>query len=87
MELISRINMFDRTQTILLVDDESVIEKCPATLDNFSATVADFLIDYPAIDKITLFGNTDYNQKIKTDILSKDITKYNHKNIKIELRS
>ena len=85
MELICRVNMFDMTQSVILINGNEVVERRPAKFDNFGDVIMGFTVDFPEIEKVTLYGSALYNMKLKDEILKKEFEKYNHNKLKVEL--
>lgn len=80
MKLVGTIQPFSGMQSIHLYNDENKeIEYRLAYLHSYSATIVNFLNDYPDISKLDLHGNEQFCTKIKSEIEADLLSKYNYK--------
>lgn len=86
MTLASYIRPFDGRQVIFVLDEETkdTVERVTASMEDFADTVMELLNTY-TITKLNLHGSSRYCQKIKTDIETKELTKYSQNKLIIKL--
>ena len=86
MTLASYIRPFDGRQVIFVLDEETkdTVERVTSSMEDFADTVMELLNTY-TITKLNLHGSSRYCQKIKTDIETKELTKYSQNKLIIKL--
>ena len=86
MILASYIRPFDAKQKIYVLDNKLNTEEVRlADLTNYAETVMQLITEYN-ISELELHGNTDICARVKQEIQSAEMTKYNNNQLKISLK-